>query len=90
MIPEDLLRKQAQNATQAPAGWSRPSEALGLAAAGVSANDPPDGPAPERCAACGRPYELFDLPASRLLDLVCVAKDALTDLQAALEAEVLP
>ena len=39
---------------------------------------------------CGRPYDLFTLPASQLLDLVLIAKDAITELQAAIEEEVLP
>ena len=47
-------------------------------------------PGPLRCPACGRPYDLFWLPGSQLLDLVEVAKLALTDLQAAIEEEVLP
>ena len=52
--------------------------------------DAAPGPTPERCPTCGRLYALFSLPGSQLLDLVEVAKLALTHLQAAIEEEALP
>jgi hypothetical protein len=51
---------------------------------------------PERCPCCGQSYPdariwaPFVPRASGLLDLVLIAKDALNDLQAALEEEVIP
>jgi hypothetical protein len=47
-------------------------------------------PPPQTCPTCGRAYDLFHHDTSRLLDLILVAKEALTEAQAALEDEVLP
>jgi hypothetical protein len=49
----------------------------------------------DACPTCGRPYDDARIAApfapgtSALLDLVVIAKDALTDIQVALEQEVL-
>jgi hypothetical protein len=61
----------------------------------VAQNDHPTPP-PQTCPTCGRPYDDAPICApflpvpSGLLDLVLIAKDALNDVQAALEEEVLP
>jgi hypothetical protein len=47
-------------------------------------------PPPQTCPTCGHAYDLFHHDTSRLLDLILVAKEALTEAQAALEDEVLP
>ena len=51
---------------------------------------------PQACPTCGRPYDdvpiltPFVLSTSGLLGLVLIAKEALSEVQEALEAEVLP
>ena len=56
----------------------------------LQALEPANETEPPPCPTCGRAYDLFWLPGSQLLDLVEAAKLALTDLQAAIEEEVLP
>lgn len=52
--------------------------------------------APQTCPTCGKPYNdapiltPFNPTGNGLLDLVLIAKDALTEVQAALEEEILP
>jgi hypothetical protein len=54
-------------------------------------NDAEPGPAPAICPTCGkRLVPRFDARASGLLDMVLLAKDVLSDLQAALEEEGQP
>ena len=72
---------------------ARPIQASRLAASGSThGGEPPR----ERCPTCGRPYDDAPIGApfverpSGLLDLVTVAKDALTEIQAALEEELVP
>jgi hypothetical protein len=50
----------------------------------------PPVPSPPRCPTCGAPWPPLDLARSGLLDYVVLAKDVLSDLQAALESEALP
>ena len=42
------------------------------------------------CPTCGQSSPPFSLPVSHLLDWLTIAKDALSEAQAALEGEVLP
>jgi hypothetical protein len=53
----------------------------------AQAKSPASCPDQPRCPLCGAP---FPLHLSGVLDMVLLAKDVLSDLQAALEVEVLP
>jgi hypothetical protein len=44
----------------------------------------------QTCPTCGRALDGFTLKGSQLLDMVLLAQDVLSDLQAAIEEEVLP
>jgi hypothetical protein len=49
----------------------------------------PDGPA-ACCPTCGRPYALFSLRASGVLDALHLARDVVSDAIALVEEETLP
>ena len=86
MIPEIPPRKQPANCPQASAGTTPPPTAVVPVALDVPDNDSEPGPAPACCPCCRRPW--FDRHHSGMLDMVLLAKDVLSDLQAALEEEV--
>jgi hypothetical protein len=47
--------------------------------------------APQTCPTCGRPWPpTFDAETSALLDWLAVAKEVISEVQAALEKETLP
>jgi hypothetical protein len=82
MIPRKNRTKQPKNSLAGP-------DIELTFPANDDAPAPPVLPAgPARCPTCGRLY--FEARHSGKLDMVLLAKDVLSDLQAALEAEVLP
>ena len=84
---------QTHHPRQVPAPGTEPLVPLGPELS-FPANEPGpvsgDEAGPACCPTCGRLYALFSLRASGVLDLVLLAKEALSDIQRCVEEDVLP
>ena len=88
-VPHDDAPHKHPHALQARGGTTRPPGAVHPAALDVPDNDAEPGPAV--CPTCGKPWRPpFEARYSGMLDMVLLAKDVLSDLQAALEEECRP